>query len=563
MPLLKLRWKQRKAETGKIGAEELPEEEHKTEEQPATTPLGQAYALAGAVSAAKPLPLREYEELERYPLHDPWVEVRILRHKKTRELVYYVHEIGLTAEEKKIYNQIMDALYWEIKPPPTEVDQITYFSREAKRIVKTFQIKLGRTPGISWQKILYYIIRDAVGFGPIDPLMRDPFIEDISCNGLNRPIYVWHRRYEYIRTNIVFEREDDLDNLIVKLAHMAGKHISVAFPVVDAILPGGHRLAATYKKEVTTSGSTFTIRKFREDPITIVDMLSRNVLSPEVAAYYWILMEHKRPGMVMGITGSGKTTTMNALLTMLKPSVKVVTIEDTPELRLPLENWVQLIPRASYGFGSEKAGEITLYDLIRISLRYRPDIIVVGEVRGEEAYVLFQAIATGHGGMTTLHAESIDGAVKRLTSPPMNIPTGYIPLMNFALLIRRVEIIDRMTGVSRIDRRVTATWEIKDYGKYITVHRWNAYEDKHEVDFDKSFLLKHVMDMRGWSEEKLMQEIKWRATVMEWLVVKKMRSYQEVARVVRAYYQEPERVYRRAARELAELKEKMAGHAVI
>ncbi len=516
-----------------------------------------------AVSAAKPLSLREYEEVESYPLEEPWVYARILRHKKTSEYIYYVYEIGLTEKERELYSQIMDALYWEIQPPPSDVDAITYFYKEARRIVRTFQIRLGRTPGISWRKILYYVTRDAVGFGPIDPLMKDPEIEDISCNGVRKPVFVWHRRYEYIKTNIVFERDDELDNLVVKLAHMGGKHISVAFPVVDAILPGGHRLAATYRREVTTGGSSFTIRKFREDPLTVVDMIMGNTLSPEVAAYYWILMEHKRPGMVMGVTGSGKTTTLNALLTMLKPSVKVVTIEDTPELKLPLENWVQLIPRMSYGFGAEGKNEITLYDLIRISLRYRPDIIVVGEVRGEEAYVLFQAIATGHGGMTTLHAENIDAAAKRLTSPPMNIPKGYIPLMNFALLIRRVEIVDRETKRSRVVRRITYTWEIKDFGEYVPVHKWNAYTDEHEVYYEKSFLLKHIMDLVGWTEDELRNEIERRSTVMRWLAAKNLRSYKDVARVVREYYQNPLRVYNRAVKELSELKGVTAGRSLL
>jgi flagellar protein FlaI len=491
------------------------------------------------------------KEIESYPLEEPWAYAVILENQASGETIYYVDEIPLNEEERRIYNEIMNVLYWELKPPESEdIDVFAYFAREARRIVRRFQIRLGKTPTISWSKILYYILRDAAGFGPIDPLMKDPNIEDISCNGVGRRVYVWHKKYEYIPTNIVFTKSEELDELVVKLAHMAGKHISVAFPIVDAILPGGHRLAATYRKEVSTKGSTFTIRKFREDPITIVDMVRNNVLSPTIAAYYWLLIEHKRPGMVMGVTGSGKTTTLNALLTMLKPNVKVVTIEDTPELKLPLENWVQLIPRPSYGFGVEKAGEITLYDLVKVSLRYRPDIIVVGEVRGEEAYVLFQAMATGHGGMTTLHAENIDAAIKRLVSPPMNIPKGYIPLMNFALLIRRVEIVDPKTGKSRIQRRITNTWEIVDYGKYLEVHRWDPRLDKHTLNLKDSFLIKWIMEMRGWDEEQISTEINRRAVIMRWLAERNMRNYAEVAKVVREYYREPERVFKVAINDL-------------
>jgi len=338
--------------------------------------------------------LAGFKEVETYPLYDPWAWARIFQNPDTNETVYWVDEIPLTESEKKVYKRIMEILYWELKPPTSGEEGLEYFKEEAKRIAMEYRIRFGKTPGVSWSKILYYVERDVVGYGPIDPLMRDKYIEDISCNGVGKPVYVWHRRYEYIPTNIVFNSEKELDSLVVRLAHKAGKHISVAFPVVDAILPGGHRLAATFRKEVSTSGSTFTIRKFREDPITIIDMIEWRNLSPELAAYLWLLIEHKKTGLILGITGSGKTSTLNALATLFRPTVKVVTIEDTPELRLPLENWVQLVARPSYGVGPQKIGEITLYDLVKVSLRYRPDVIIVGEVRGEEAYVLFQAIAS-------------------------------------------------------------------------------------------------------------------------------------------------------------------------
>ncbi len=337
---------------------------------------------------------RGFKCAEIYPLVDPWARAVIIQNPDTGETIYVIDEIPLNRNEATIYKKLLDIIYWELKPPPAGENVREYFDREAKKIVWKYQIRLGRTPGVSWAKILYYIERDTVGFGPIDPLMRDPNIEDISCDGVKRRIYVWHRRYENIPTNLKFDREEEIDELVIRLAHKAGKHISVAFPIVDAILPGGHRLAATFRKEVSTSGSTFAIRKFREDPITIVDMLNWRTVSPALAAYLWMLIEHKMTGLIMGVTGSGKTSTLNALLTMLKPTVKVVTIEDTPELRLPLENWVQLVSRPGYGFGVQKIGEITLYDLVKVSLRYRPDIIVVGEIRGEEAYVLFQAMAS-------------------------------------------------------------------------------------------------------------------------------------------------------------------------
>ena len=195
--------------------------------------------------------LAGFKEVETYPLYDPWAWARIFQNPDTNETIYWVDEIPLTESEKKIYKRIMEILYWELKPPTTGEEGLEYFKEEAKRIAMEYRIRFGKTPGVSWSKILYYVERDVVGYGPIDPLMRDKYIEDISCNGVGKPVYVWHRRYEYIPTNIVFNSEKELDSLVVRLAHKAGKHISVAFPVVDAILPGGHRLAAVSYTHLT------------------------------------------------------------------------------------------------------------------------------------------------------------------------------------------------------------------------------------------------------------------------------------------------------------------------
>jgi len=487
---------------------------------------------------------RNMRVIKTYPLYDPWAKAVIIENTDTRRVTYYVDEIVLTPEEYSLYKKILDIIYWTLEPPPPGVDPYSYFIDFAKKVIYQYRISLGKTPGVSWAKILYYVEKDTVGFGPIDPLMKDPYIEDISCDGVGKPIYVWHREFEYIPTNIVFKDEEELDSFVVKLAHKAGKHISVAFPVVDAVLPGGHRLAATYKKEVSTGGSTFTIRKFREDPITIVDMIVWNTVSASLAAYLWMAIEDKMTGLILGVTGAGKTSMLNALATLLRPTVKVVTIEDTPELKLPLENWVQLVSRPSYGVGPEKIGEITLFDLIKIALRYRPDVIIVGEIRGEEAYVLFQAMATGHGGMTTMHAESIDAAVKRLTSPPMNIPQSYIPLVNFALVIKRVII------GQRVRRRVTNVWEILDYDNYAEIAKWNPRTDTHEVRIEKSKTLRDYAESRGWDFERVVEEHKRREVVLKWMAVKGRRMYREVADVVHRYYANPEEMYKRCLEDL-------------
>ncbi|MBE9391264.1 type II/IV secretion system ATPase subunit [Fervidicoccus fontis] len=482
-----------------------------------------------------------YSEVESYPLNPPWAYARIMFNRDDGSYIYALDEVRLSPLETRVYSILVNILIRELSPPPSGTDTMQYFKESAKGILKKYMIRLGRTPGVSWAKMMYYIERDVVGYGYIDSLMRDPNIEDISCDGVGKPIYVWHRKYESLPTNIKIDDEEALDSFLVKLSHMAGAHISVAFPIVDAILPGGHRLAGTFKKEVTTKGSSFTVRKFSEDPITLVDMIGWNNLSEEMSAYLWLMLEHKMTGLVLGVTGSGKTTSLNAIASLIRPSMKVVTIEDTPELRLPLENWVQLVTRQSYGIGSEKIGEINLFDLIKVSLRYRPDYIIVGEVRGEEAYSLMQAVATGHGGLTTLHAESVVQAINRLTSEPMNIPKSFVPFLNFAFVTKRQMIINP-DGTFQIVRRITNLWEIYDYGDYVEIFRWDPNKDKFYFDISKSENLKKIAEMRGKDMEWIEKEIENRKLVLRYLRLEKKRFYLDIAKYVRMYYQNPEKL---------------------
>ncbi|PWV37186.1 MAG: protein kinase [Desulfurococcaceae archaeon] len=490
------------------------------------------------------MPYRERpkgEIIERYPIYDPWAMVSIILSESTNEYVYFIDETPLSEEEIKIYRRVIDFLLWEVGELKEGEDPKDFIVREAKRAIDLFRTRAKRTYNVSWDKILYYIEREVKGFGPINVLMLDPNLEDISCNGVGLPIYVYHRKYESMPTNIIFQNEEDLSSFVIKLAHMAGKHISVAFPVLDASLPGGHRLVATFAKEVSQKGSAFAIRKFREDPLTVVDMIGLGTISPELAAYLWFLIEHKKTFLIMGVTGSGKTTLLNAILNLVRPNYKIVTIEDTPEIRLPTKNWVQLVSRPSYAAGESKAGEITLYDLVKISLRYRPDVIVVGEVRGSEAYVLFQAIATGHGGATTIHAESIDAAIKRLTSPPMNIPESYIPLINSALMIERVPVRGK-DGATRISRRVTRIWEIDKNATPIIIGKWSPSKDTHLLTLDKSPMLNSIAESLEISISEVLDEIRMRASFMRWLYYNNIRNYIDIASAIYKYYRSPKEI---------------------
>jgi flagellar protein FlaI len=416
-----------------------------------------------------------------------------------------------------------------------------FFAEEAKKIVDKYRISLGWLPDVSWYKILYHAERDLVGFGKIDPLMRDPNIEDISCDGVGRSVYIWHRKFESIETNLQFDADEGLDNMVVKLVHMGGKHVSSAFPIVDASLPGKHRLAVCYRREITPFGTAFTIRKFREDPYSIIDLINIGTFSEEMAAYLWMCLENRSSIMVLGGTAAGKTTALNSLACLIKPGSKIITIEETAELNLPLENWVSLIARQSYGLGGSGVGEVALFDLVKTSMRHRPDILVVGEVRGQEAYVLFQALATGHGGMCTMHAENLDSAIKRLTQKPMDISPAYIPLMNIVLSVQRVHLTKN--NEKRAYRRVINVNEIADYEKYRTSFSWQPAEDEHLMNLENSVILSSIAKRQGLSTQTLFDELMRRKDVLHWMRIRNIRSYKDVAAIIAEYYARPKQIY--------------------
>ena len=496
-----------------------------------------------AIPPAPPRPVpRGFKVVDKYPLYEPFAHVAIVQNPKTGEYKYILDELQLDPLERSVYNRILEILLAEIESPKEQIlDPRKFFAEEAKKIVNKYRISLGWLPDVSWYKILYHAERDLVGFGRIDPLMRDPNIEDISCDGVNKSVYIWHRNYESIETNLEFENDEELDNVVVKLVHMAGKHVSSAFPIVDASLPGKHRLAVCYRREVTPFGTAFTIRKFREDPYSIIDLINLGTFSEEMAAYFWICLENRTSIMVLAGTAAGKTTALNSLACLIKPGSKIITIEETAELNLPHENWISLIARQSYGLGGSSVGEVTLFDLVKTSMRHRPDVLIVGEVRGQEAYVLFQALATGHGGMCTMHAESLDSAVKRLTQKPMDISPAYIPLMNIVLSIQRVHLSKGTE--KKAYRRVMNVNEIADYEDYRPIFKWHPIKDAHIPTFDKSLTLSGISERIGISKKELLEEIERRKNVLHWMREHNIRSYKDVAAIIAEYHARPKQIY--------------------
>ncbi|MEM1625647.1 MAG: type II/IV secretion system ATPase subunit [Candidatus Nezhaarchaeales archaeon] len=478
------------------------------------------------------------EVVESYVVHEPFSKVTIASLPELGgELAYFIEEVELSPQEHEVFRKLVDILSVEVEPPEREgVDPYKHVEKEAIRLAEKYGLsrRIKRLGEESWRKILYYVGRDLIGFGPLHVIMSDRMIEDISVNGINVPVYVWHRKYESMPTNLRIVDERTLDDLLIKLTHLAQKHISTAFPILDAMLPTKDRLAATFRYEVSPKGSTFCIRRFREEPFSIIDLIELGTMDEMMAAYFWLMIENRMTIMIIGGTGAGKTTTLNVIATLIKPSMKIVTVEEIPELMLPHDNWVQLVSRTSYGLGQSRIGEISLFDLVKVSLRYRPDYIIVGEVRGEEAFVLFQAMATGHGGLTTIHAESLEHAVKRLTSPPMNIAESYIPLVNVAVVQERVQLPKPKAGLT-FGRRIRYVYEIIDYGRYELISSWNPLTDTFSHNLKRSEMLNRIALKYGVSMESVLQELSRRAILLRDLLKRGVRSVTEVKAEITRY----------------------------
>ncbi|MBS3922324.1 MAG: type II/IV secretion system ATPase subunit [Nitrosarchaeum sp.] len=464
-------------------------------------------------------------------------------------LRYQVIEPVLTERDQKAFEIIKKLLMTELSVSLGDIKSKKDAERRLKNkiaiMIKKYRLKI---PPKNIERINYFAVRDFVYLGKIEPLMRDHMIEEISCDGTNIPIYVWHREHESIPTNIIYKNESELNNFARKMAYVCGKHVSVADPIIDASLPGGSRINLTLGHEITKRGSTFTIRRFRADPITVIDLIKFGTMSVDIAAYMWYLAEKRATMLIAGGTASGKTTALNALATFIRPGQKVVSIEDTQELNLPHENWIPAVSRQS--FTDTQIGEINQFDLLRAALRQRPDIIIVGETRGREAYTLFQAMATGHGGFSSIHADSVDATLTRLTSSPMDVPKSLISnsldLITLQLKIRIGEkSARRIIQVSEIDGIDERTGEIKTH----EIFKWNPREDKHEF-MGNSVVFSKIKERDGDTDEKINYELTKRRLALEWMAKKDIRDHKEVSNNIMEYYSDPERYYERKRLEM-------------
>jgi len=494
----------------------------------------------------------DIQEIAFYPVTDPFSYVRVTYNQATSDYLMSAIEPKLTEYEEELLNKIKDTFAMTLDYEWEKLDVMNkkaYLEKSVDSYIRSRGIML---EPISEDKVKYYISRDFVGYGPIDTLMNDEHVEDVSCDGVGIPLFLFHNKFESIKTNIVFKDEDDLNSFVISLGQRCGKQLSVSNPILDGTTAEGHRVQATYAREVTTRGASFTIRRFKEKPFTPVELIKYGTASPEIVAYLWLSVEHGESAIIAGGTASGKTATLNAISLFIPPGAKVVTMEDTREINLPHENWIPGTTRSGTGErgpDGKAAGEIDMYDLVRAALRQRPNYIIVGEVRGKETYTMFQAMATGHTTYSTMHADSVKGMVNRLENPPINCPRILLTALRNVIIQTHARV--GMDMVRRIKQLIEIVGFEPETNELIsnTVYEWDQGTDKF-IFKGHSFLFDKIMEMKNLTHEELLQEFERRVDIVKFMVAKDMADHHEIWNLIRSYYKDPKGTTERVRMEM-------------
>ena len=473
-----------------------------------------------------------YEEIDRYWVNAPFAFVSINRNSEENKHLYHAVEPQLEEYEyallEALFDDIRDPLVYRQDVDDGDVE--TVLADELREHLERYGAEVDMQ---TFYKLFYYLYRAFRGFNKIDPIMRDPHIEDISCDGYDLPIFVYHDEYTDIETNVAFGQEE-LDNFVIRLAQHSGRHISIGDPMVETTLPDGSRAELALGEEVTPRGSAFTIRKYADEPFTPVDLLEYGTFNVDQMAYLWLAIENNKSLIFAGGTASGKTTSMNAISMFIPPRSKVLTIEDTRELALYHDNWLSSVTRDRMCEGSD----ITMYDLLRSALRHRPEYIVVGEVRGEEAITLFQAMNTGHTTYSTMHADSVRTVINRLENEPINVPRAMVQSLDVLCVqtltrfederVRRNETIAEIEG---IDQR---TGELD----YSNAYSWNPDDDSFEGGDTE--VLDEIRDDNGWDQSELLRELQRRRDFLRYLWDNDVTDYRRFTAMINEYYADPD-----------------------
>ncbi len=463
--------------------------------------------------------------------------------KKSNDIIYNVIEPQLDQKMLSLLEEIKEYLQEKIDINFSYVRKKEAHDYIEKLFDKSLDYFRKRFQPETRDVLKYYIMRDFIGLEKIEPLLSDKNIEDISCDGTGIGLFVYHRNplLGSLKTNVVFKGNDELDSFVNKLAERCGSTISVSKPLLDGTLPDGSRVQITLATDIARRGSNFTIRMFTEEPINPVSLLKFGTADIKALGYLWFLIENGMSLLISGGTATGKTSLLNALSLFIKPQMKIVSIEDTAELRLPHSHWLPEVARTSI---ATTVGEVDMFELLRESLRQRPDYIIVGEVRGREAYVLFQQIAVGHPGLATIHADNMQKLVDRLTSPPISLPAMLLQNLDIIIFIKRVKIgrkyVRRIQSVSEI-LGVDGKTSIPITNEIL---KWDPKLDKYVV-VNTSQILKKLSYATGMEEQNIKDELKKRYRILKWMADKNIIDYKKISYVLNLFYTSPDALLER------------------
>lgn len=482
-----------------------------------------------------------------YPLGDP-IFIHIKGNKETREVRYLAIEPILSDEEKDKYDLITDSILTkagsEVVPKnddelktmiikllneSVEVEGQTQSTPFLDKLLMGDPVQLSQE---EYDKLSYYLHRDIVGLGPIEPLIRDPYLEDIHSIGVEN-IYIVHKIFGMVGTNLTFKTQEYLSNFLHTTGDRIGRPVSDARPIIDGTLPDGTRINAIYSTDISRKGSSFTMRKFMEIPASIPQLIKWGSIDADLASYLWLLLENQMSIFFSGETASGKTTMLNAALPFIDRKAKMYTVENTAEVLPPQPVWQQLITRED---GPVEA-QVDTFTLLKVALRSRPNYIIVGEIRGEEGAVAFQAMQTGHAVLATFHASSIKKLIQRLSGEPINIPATFIDNLNVVLILQAIY------RKGAYLRRCTAVDEIEGYmeeaGGVITrgVFNWDFTKDTHRFrGRNNSFILDRIATKLGYDDKRMVyDELALRSKILTRMVEENITDYYQVRDIIWGY----------------------------
>ncbi len=483
-----------------------------------------------------------------YPVIKPYAYANVRLDERENILVYNLIEPTLNEYEARILDKIKEGLVQVIDVRLEDIKDsgkiIEFLENHVQILISEYNFKLNEKEYI---KIFYYIYRDFVGFNRIEPLLRDPYIEDIGCDGLGIPIYVVHQKFGSLKTNVAYKNNDELREFVIKLAERCDRYISYAEPLLDGTLKDGSRVQASLSSDVTARGPTFSIRKFKEVPFTPTDMIRLNTASAEMLAYLWFVIENGANILIAGGVSTGKTSLLNTISLFIPSSAKIVSIEDTRELNLPHENWIPGVARV--GFVGTNVGEVTMFELLRESFRQNPDYLIVGEVRGKEAYVMFQGMASGHPSISTMHAGSVDDVLRRLQTHPINLSAGLLDSLDIVLVmvhardkgksarrlkeIVEIQSIDIATGTPRINK------------PFIWVPSQDIFEYR-----GSSWVLSKMAASKDIQMNSILKDISTRKKLLNWMYDNNVTDINEIVKYINLYVNNPSKIERLLAGEM-------------